>query len=230
MQESEDRLLVVEDDAHLAEPLVAGLREAGFVTEPVSTAADARRSLNLGRPKLVILDLGLPDADGLDLLKELRSKHAGLPIIITTARDEVADRVRGLEEGADDYLIKPYAFEELLARIHIQLRHFERTQLQRHVGPLTIDLQTRSASIGTDLLDLTPREFDLLAFLASLEGEVASRDRIQDRVWNVKSRMTSMDNVIDVHVSRLRKKLRTNLEGPQILVVRGVGIALKEPE
>ena len=229
MQATEQELLIVEDDPRLAERLAAGLSEAGFPVQIADSAASARRCLGGVVPALVLLDLGLPDEDGLTLLNELRAEHADLPVIITTARESIADRVRGLEGGADDYLVKPYAFEELLARIRTQLRHSSRSQLRREVGGLALDLQTRAAVLGGEPLDLTPREFDLLAFLASLNGEVASRDMIQREVWQVQSRMTSMDNVIDVHVSRLRKKLGEGTGAPRLLVVRGVGIALRAP-
>jgi DNA-binding response OmpR family regulator len=136
--------------------------------------------------------------------------------------------VNGLESGADDYLVKPYAFEELLARIRIQLRHLERVQLQRTVGDLRIDLPSRTATRGEELLDLTPREFDLLAYLASLRGEVATREMIQREVWNIRSAMTSMENVLDVHVSRLRQKLQADGGAPLLHTVRGVGLVLKE--
>jgi DNA-binding response OmpR family regulator len=151
-----------------------------------------------------------------------------LPVIITTARSSISDRVGGLESGADDYLVKPYAFEELLARIRIQLRHLERVQLQRTVGDLKVDLPSRTATRGEQVLDLTPREFDLLAYLASLRGEVATRDMIQREVWNVHSAMASMENVLDVHVSRLRQKLQADGGAPLLHTIRGVGLVLKE--
>lgn len=221
-------ILIVEDDAHLAESLSKGLREAGYGCRVAGSIEAAQVLFAAEQPSLVLLDMGLPDGDGSELLKTIRQDHAALPVIITTARSGIADRVGGLEGGADDYMIKPYAFEELLARIRIQLRHSERVQLQRTVGDLKIDLPSRTASRAGQVLDLTPREFDLLAYLASLQGEVATRQMIQQEVWNVRSAMASMDNVIDVHVSRLRQKLDAGGCGPLLHTVRGVGLRLKE--
>jgi len=228
--ESQPAILVVEDDAHIAERLTDGLGEAGYNVSQASSGAEARLLWTDSIPALILLDLGLPDEDGMDLLQELRQKFPALPVIITTARDRVSDRVKGLEDGADDYLIKPYSFDELLARIRTQLRHSERALLRRTVGDLEIDLRTRSATIRGAVLDLTPREFDLLALLASLNGQVASRDMIQREVFNVRSRMTSMDNVIDVHIFRLRKKLSQCGSSPLLQTIRGVGIALRKTE
>lgn len=228
LQDSAHRLLIVEDDSRLGRRLSDGLREAGYTVDLVRSLAEAQVALGDAPPSLLILDLGLPDGDGQEWLHALRRERATFPVIITTARDGLKDRIKGLEDGADDYLVKPYAFEELLARIRIQLRHSEGAQLKRSVGALNLDLQTRTATVNGVLLDLTPREFDLLAFLTLLRGDVATRDMIQKRVWNVASRMTSMDNVIDVHLSRLRKKLEGCPGAPVLKVIRGVGVALKE--
>ncbi|MEZ5278192.1 MAG: response regulator transcription factor [Opitutaceae bacterium] len=218
---------MVEDDASIAKHLTEGLREAGFSVSRVSSGAEARMYWKDSSPSLIILDLGLPDVSGMDLLQELRKDYPDLPVIITTARDQIADRVRGLEKGADDYLVKPYSFEELLARIRTQLRRSGRALLNRAVGDLELNLQNRSATSNGKALDLTPREFDLLALLVSVNGNVVTREMIQRDVFNVKSRMTSMDNVIDVHLSRLRKKLDECGSSFVIQTIRGVGIALR---
>jgi len=221
-------ILIVEDDTSLANRLAQGLQEAGYACGIAGSIKDAEAVLLEKTPALVLLDMGLPDGDGADFLETIRSKHSDLPVIITTARLSVSDRVGGLEGGADDYLVKPYAFEELLARIRIQLRHSERGQLQWLVGDLKIDLPSRTAKRAGELLDLTPREFDLLAYLASLHGEVATRHMIQQEVWNVRSAMASMENVLDVHVSRLRQKLDMPGHAALLHTVRGVGLVLKE--
>lgn len=221
-------ILIVEDDAPLAGSLEKGLREAGYRCEIASSIQAAELRLAAESPALVLLDMGLPDGDGSSLLKTLYQRQADLPVIITTARSGISDRVDSLEGGADDYLVKPYAFEELLARIRVQLRHSMRGKLQRTVGDLMIDLPSRTASRGGKVLDLTPREFDLLAYLAFLYGEIATRQMIQQEVWNVRSAMASMDNVIDVHVSRLRQKLDAEGHTALLHTVRGVGLVLKE--
>jgi two-component system, OmpR family, response regulator MprA len=227
MNESVRDILIVEDDRHLAERLTDGLEEAGYRVRRASSSRQAMSRLVEQRPDLVLLDLGLPDADGLDLLRAFREKEPHVPVIVTTARDQVVDRVAGLEGGADDYLVKPYAFEELLARIRTQLRHAERAQVEQRLGDLVVDLKARTARRGERTLDLTAREFDLLACLVALRGEVASRDMLQRTVWKVTSRMTSMDNVIDVHISRLRQKLDVRGEVPLLQTLRGVGFVLK---
>jgi len=223
-----DLILIVEDDVNLADRLAQGLQEAGFPCTQAFSIAEAKGILDEQSPILILLDMGLPDGDGADFLTMVRSQHAELPVIITTARSGISDRVGGLEGGADDYLVKPYAFEELLARIRIQLRHSERGQSHWAVGDLKIDLPTRTATRADQLLDLTPREFDLLAYLASLRGEVATRQMIQEKVWNVRSAMASMENVLDVHVSRLRQKLDVPGSSPLLHTRRGVGFVLKE--
>ena len=221
-------ILVIEDDSSLAKSLAQGLRESGYECCLAASVQAAQSAFSAEPPALVLLDMGLPDGDGFDVLKTVRQHDADLPVIITTARSGISDRVDGLEGGADDYLVKPYAFEELLARIRIQLRHSERGQLQRAVGDLKIDLPSRTATRAGQVLDLTPREFDLLAYLSSLQGEVATRQMIQREVWNVYSAMASMDNVIDVHVSRLRQKLDVAGSPPLLHTVRGVGLVLRE--
>lgn len=205
-----------------------GLKESGFSCR-VAASIDAARALYAAEaPSLVLLDMGLPDGDGTDFLETIRQQDPALPVIITTARAGIADRVNGLERGADDYLVKPYAFEELLARIRTQLRHFKRGLMQQSVGDLSIDLPSRTASRAGQLLDLTPREFDLLAYMVSLNGEIATRQMLQNEIWNVRSSMTSMDNVIDVHMSRLRQKMEVPGSPPLLQTVRGVGFVLKE--
>lgn len=221
-----DLILIVEDDANLAKSLVQGLEESGFRVCLADSLAKAQVLFAEERPALVLLDMGLPDGDGAELLKTIRQHDADLPVILATARSGLADRVAGLEEGADDYLVKPYAFEELLARIRVQLRRSDRGRVHWRVGDLEIDLPSRTATRAGEPLNLTPREFDLLVYLAGLRGEVATRKMIQREVWKVHSDRTSIENVIDVHVSRLRQKLE---ESAFLLrTVRGVGLALKE--
>lgn len=221
-------ILIVEDDKPLASGIAKGLKESGYACRVVTSIEAAQFDLDKELPSLVLLDLGLPDGDGKEFLEVIRKRNPALPVIITTARSEIADRVNGLEGGADDYLVKPYAFEELLARIRTQLRHFQRGLMQQKVGDLSVDLPSRTATRAGHLLDLTPREFDLMAYLVSLNGEVATRQMLQHEIWNVRSSMTSMDNVIDVHISRLRQKMEIPGAAPLLHTVRGVGFVLKE--
>ena len=221
-------ILIVEDDKALATGLAKGLQESGYACRVAASIDYARTLYDSELPNLVLLDMGLPDGDGTELLASIRKRDPALPVIITTARSGIADRVNGLERGADDYLVKPYAFEELLARIRIQLRHFQRGLMKQTIADLSIDLPSRTASRAGKLLDLTPREFDLLAYLVSLNGDVATRQMLQQEVWNIRSSMTSMDNVIDVHISRLRQKMEVAGALPLLHTVRGVGFVLKE--
>jgi len=221
-------ILVVEDDESLAGALAMGLQEAGYACRSAATIRSAEELLAREIPSLILLDMGLPDGDGTEFIDTVRQRQSALPIIITTARSGIPDRVSGLERGADDYLVKPYAFEELLARIRTQLRHVQRSKLKHSVADLSIDLPSRTAFRAAELLDLTPREFDLLAYLISLQGEVATREMLQREIWHVRSTMTSMDNVIDVHISRLRQKLDLAGLPPLLHTVRGVGFVLKE--
>jgi len=231
MADGDILILIVEDDPILAEALSLGLDEAGFRCRVAGSITAAEEWLLAEeKPSLVLLDMGLPDGEGTDFLGTVRQRDPSLPVIITTARSSVSDRVNGLERGADDYLVKPYAFEELLARIRTQLRHVQRSKLQQKVGDLAIDLPSRTATRLGEVLDLTPREFDLLAYLVSLQGEVATREMLQREIWKVRSSMTSMDNVIDVHVSRLRQKLNVDGLPPLLHTVRGVGFVVKEAE
>lgn len=223
-----NQILIIEDDIRLADRLAKGLMEANYDCLVASTGKEAEKHLTEQHPDLVLLDMNLPDTDGSELLKFIRQATPDLPVIVATARTRISDRVSALESGADDYLIKPYAFEELLARIRIQMRHSERISPQESVGDLVIDHQRHIATRAGERLDLTPKEFELLAFLASLKGETASRQMLQEEVWNVKTAMTSMDNVIDVFISRLRQKLDPSHRPPLLHTIRGVGFVLRE--
>lgn len=176
----------------------------------------------------MILDLGLADGDGLVWLKELRAGGNPIPVLITTARGGIEQRVRGLELGANDYLVKPYAFAELLARIHVQLRHPHPQTPRQRLADLVLDARTRTATRGSRQIDLTPREFDLLAYLLDANGGVVTRDMLARDVWRLRSWTRSMDNVIDVHVSRLREKIDKNQSARLLHTLRGVGFVLKE--
>ena len=214
------RILLVEDEDTIAEPLAEGLRREGFDVERAATGAEA---LAAPEPDLVLLDLRLPDMDGLDVCRRLRERSQ-VPIIIVTARGEEADRVVGLELGADDYVVKPFGRRELIARIRAVTRrtspHHAAATLR--VGGLEIDERARRATLDGRELELTPKEFDLLAALAGDAGAAISRRRLLEEVWETSWYGSS--KTIDVHVASLRRKLG---DPGWIETVRGIGFRLR---
>ena len=220
------QLLLVEDDDAIAEPLVKGLSREGYVTQRVATGAAA---IAAGPVDLVLLDLGLPDMDGYEVCRRLRSV-SDVPIIVITARGEEVDRVIGLELGADDYLVKPFGFRELVARIRAVSRRAEgRTGAGEPVpevllnGDLEVDLRTRRVVVAGDELTLTRKEFDLLALLAADPGALRSRDEILEEVWD--PHWYGPTKTLDVHIASLRRKLG---DPALIETVRGVGFRLRD--
>ena len=222
------RILVVEDDATLLSVVGKGLLEQGYTTECVSRLRGARAKLRGFSPDFVLLDLGLPDGDGVDLLADLRALPQPPFVLITTARDSVEDRVRGLDAGADDYIVKPYSFPELLAR----LRAFRRRRtplidsVELVVREVRLHLTERKAWCGAAELVLTPREFDLLACFLRRPGEVVTREVLAAEVWKSPQRFTPIDNLIDVNVSRLRNKLVDAGCSMALATLRGIGYRL----
>jgi two-component system, OmpR family, response regulator RegX3 len=216
------RLLIVEDEDAIAEPLAEGLRREGFDVERVATGQAA---LEAAEHDLVLLDVGLPDMDGFSVARELRARSA-VPIIMVTAKGEEVDRVVGLEIGADDYIVKPFGFRELLARIRAVTRRTNERPAPRsaRIGSLELDVRGRRASVDGHELDLTPKEFDLLALLAREPGTVVSRAEILQEVWQ--TTWFGSAKTIDVHVAALRKKLG---DPSWIETVRGVGLRLHVP-
>jgi DNA-binding response OmpR family regulator len=216
------KVLIVEDEDAIAEPLAEGLSREGFTVE---RAASGRAALEASGADLVLLDVGLPDVDGFSVCRELRSR-SDVPIIMVTAKGEEVDRVVGLELGADDYIVKPFGFRELLARIRaVTRRTSERRQTRSvRVGALELDVRGRRARIDGRELDLTPKEFDLLALLAREPGAVVSRAEILQEVWQ--TTWFGSAKTIDVHVAGLRKKLG---DPAWIETVRGIGLRLHVP-
>jgi two-component system response regulator RegX3 len=217
------RVLIVEDEDAIAEPLAAGLRREGH---EVSRVACGQAALEAPEPDFVLLDLRLPDVDGYEVCRALRAR-SGVPIIMVTARGEEVDRVVGLELGADDYIVKPFGFRELMARMRAVTRRAEGKQDGRRLlraGELEVDLRGRSALLGGRALTLTPKEFDLLALLASDAGAVFDRQRILQEVWGTS--WQGAGKTIDVHVASLRKKLG---DSGWIETLRGVGLRLQPP-
>ena len=220
------KLLLVEDDPKATAFLTKGLTENGFVVDAAATGDDGLALARAGGYALVVLDVMLPGRDGWDVLARLRQAADATPVLFLTARDAVADRVRGLELGADDYLVKPFAFSELLARVRTVLRRGPaRTPDVVRVGDMEIDPVRRRASRGGVPLDLTPKEFALLSLLARRAGEVLSRTLITEQVWDVN--FDADTNVVDVHVRRLRAKADDPFGTRLIHTVRGVGYVLE---
>ncbi|MCM0590507.1 MAG: response regulator transcription factor [Gloeotrichia echinulata IR180] len=218
------QILIAEDEPRIASFIEKGLKSHGFVT---TVASDAQKTLSLGLSgmfELLILDLGLPGKDGLEVLKELRGQGATLPILILTARDDLQDKVLGLEIGADDYMTKPFRFEELLARIRARLRVFSQISTSEqhtlNAQNIVLDLRTRKAKVNNQLIELPYREFILAETFFRHPGQVLSRQQLLDRVWGYDYDPGS--NIVDVYVGYLRKKLGSNL----IETVRGVGYRL----
>jgi two-component system copper resistance phosphate regulon response regulator CusR len=221
------RLLVVEDEPKAAAALRKGLVEKGYAVDLCLDGTEGLRHARTGEYDLLILDLMLPGRDGWSILSELRSAGTNLPVIVLTARDAVRDRVRGLRSGADDYLVKPFAFAELLARVQSVLRRMKETMPKSlRVGDLEMDFQKQRAMRAGQQLDLTPKEFALLAFLAEHRGEPQTRSTIAAAVWDMPNEGES--NVVDVHVRRLRAKADDPFDCKLIQTVRGVGYVIRE--
>jgi len=223
------KLLIVEDETKTASFLKRGFSEASFVVTVAANGFDARRQIESAAFDLIVLDIMLPGIDGWDLLKWLRGAGLGTPVLILTARDDVSDRVRGLELGADDYLVKPFAFSELLARVRTILRRPPvREAATLRVADLDLDLTGLRASRSGQRLDLTGREFKLLSLLVRRAGEVLTRTFIAESVWDMNSEGDT--NVVDVNMRRLRAKVDDPFPRKLLRTVRGVGYVLENPD
>ena len=221
------RILVIEDERKVAKALREGLEAEGYA---VSVAADGEEGLQLASREpfdLVLLDLALPRRDGVDVLAAVRRRDLATPVFILTARDAVEDRVLGLDAGADDYLVKPFTFPELLARIRALLRRGRADQvLKLQHEDLHVDLAARKVARGERRLDLTGKEFEVLECLLRHRGRTVSRDMLASSVWHVAARATPLDNVIDVTMARLRRKIDDPFEKKLLHTVRGMGFVL----
>ena len=221
------RILVVEDETKIAAFLRKGLTESGFVVDVAGGGEDGLHRARSIAYDLIILDVMLPQLDGWAILKTLRQEGKQTPVLYLTARDSVPDRVKGLELGADDYLVKPFAFSELLARIRSILRRGPARQPETiRVADLEVDLARLRATRAGQRLDLTPKEFALLSLLVRRTGEVLSRTLIAEQVWDMN--FDSDTNVVDVHIRHLRAKLDDPFARKLIHTVRGVGYVLEE--
>jgi len=225
------RILVVEDEQKVAKALKEGLEGEDFDVIVAPTGEDAFFRVNTEKFDLILLDLMLPGRDGLQILTTIRKRGLETPVLLLTARDSLEDRVMGLNSGADDYLVKPFAFEELLARIRALLRRGRTVEMLRFgIADLDLDIVTRKVTRGGKIVELTGREFELLEYLVRHEGQVVMRDMLARDVWKETARGTPLNNVIDVHIARLRRKVDVEPFEKLIHTVRGVGFMLKQGE
>lgn len=222
------KILVIEDDPKTANAIRTGLRGEGYEAVAARTGNDGFSLLTAESFDLVVLDWMLPGRDGIEILRALRGRGAKMPVLLLTARDSIEDRVLGLDSGADDYLVKPFAFAELLARIRVLLRRTSDTErLRRQIGDLVLDVENRRVLRGSKEITLTPREFDLLAYLVRHHGQTVTRQMLARDVWREPQRVTPLDNVIDVHVAHLRRKIDDGHRSKLLHTVRGVGFVLR---
>ena len=225
------RILLIEDEAKTGRAVQTGLRAEDFDAVIARTGEEGFFLLNAETFDLVILDWMLPGRNGIEILKAVRARGNKTPVLLLTARDTIEDRVLGLDSGADDYLVKPFAFAELLARIRALLRRAGDTDLLRkQIGDLALDVENRRVKRGAQEIPLTPREFDLLAYLMRHQGQTVTRQMLAKDVWREPHRATPLDNVIDVHVTHLRRKIDEGQRVKLIHTVRGVGFVLKEEQ
>jgi len=223
------RLLIVEDEQTLARYLQRGMQEAAWTADVCASVDEAWRLLLLNPYDLIVLDLGLPGADGSVLLRRVREAGMDMPVLILTARGAVDDRVAGLNAGADDYVSKPFAFAELLARLHALLRRGrERQPLVLKVDDLQLDVVRRQAQRGAQRIELTAREFSLLEFLMRHAGQVVTRTTLAEHVWG--DHYDSLSNLIDVFINRLRKKIEVQGAARLLHTVRGAGYVMRAAE
>lgn len=227
------KLLVVEDDASIGAMLRRGLSFDGYSVMLVTSGPDALEALRVQIPDLIVLDVMLPGMDGIEVCRRIRAAGLDVPVLMLTARDEVTDRVAGLDAGADDYLVKPFAYEELVARLRALLRRSEArtppesasTALQ--FADLTLDPGTRFAYRGERRIELTTREFDLLQLFMLNPNQVLGRDLIMERVWG--DDFPGESNVLEVYISTLRRHLEADGEPRLLQTIRGAGYALRQP-
>jgi len=222
------RILLVEDDRSIASFVVKGLKEAGHVVDHIENGEDGLHRALTETYDVAIIDLMLPKLDGISLISEMRRQGIKTPVIILSAKRSVEDRVKGLEEGSDDYLTKPFAFAELIARIHALVRRASNIPDVTHltVGDLSIDLRARRVVRAGQLIDLQPREFALLEYLMRNAGRVVSKTMIMEHVWDYN--FDPQTNVVETRISRLRDKINRGFNKQLIETVRGAGYVLRE--
>ena len=219
------RVLLVEDEQRIADFLSRGLESAGYAVEIAPTGAKAIDRVHATDYDLVVLDLGLPDMDGMTVLSRIRNRKAIPQILILSARDSVDDRVKGLEGGADDYLVKPFAFVELLARVRVLLRRGQPTPERLQVGDLVLDCIRRRVTRAGEPIELAPKEFSILEYLMRNRGRPLSRTMIVEHVWDMD--YDGLTNIVDVYIRHLRTKVDDKYNDKMIQTVRGIGYMLE---
>lgn len=222
------RILVVEDEKRIADFLQRGLESAGYAVDTANDGSTALEHIHATDYDLIILDLGLPDTDGLTLLGKIRNRKTSPPVLILSARDQVDDRVKGLEGGADDYMVKPFAFVELLARARALLRRGQPTPERLQVGELVLDCIRRRVTRAGENIELAPKEFSILEYMMRNRGRPLSRTMIVEHVWDMD--YDGLTNIVDVYIRHLRSKIDDKFQGKMIHTVRGIGYMLELPE
>jgi DNA-binding response OmpR family regulator len=225
------RILIIEDERKLADAIGEGLRGNGYEVALAHTGESGVRHLYDNSVDMILLDVMLPRVGGLEVLREIRRNGFKVPVLILTSKGSVEDRVRGLDSGADDYLVKPFAFPELLARLRaLHRRANPESPSMLQIADLKMDTRGHTVVRGTIQIDLTGREFELLEYLLVNRGTVVSREMVARDVWKTTVRYTSLDNVIDVHIARIRRKIDDPFPTKLLHTVRGVGFILRTVE
>jgi heavy metal response regulator len=222
------RILIVEDEKRIQDFLSRGLESAGYAVDVAGDGNTAMELVHATEYDLVILDLMLPDTDGLGVLQKIRNRKSSPPVLILSARDAVDDRVKGLELGADDYLTKPFAFVELLARVRALLRRGQPTPERLQVSDLVLDCIRRKVTRGNENIELAPKEFSILEYLMRNRGRPLSRTMIVEHVWDMD--YDGLTNIVDVYIRHLRSKIDDKFPVKMIHTVRGIGYMLDAPE
>ena len=222
------RILVVEDEKRIADFLSRGLESGGYAVDVAGDGSTALEMVHTTEYDLLILDLGLPDMDGMAVLKKIRTRKTSPPVLILSARDAVDDRVKGLENGADDYLVKPFAYVELLARVRVLLRRGQPTPERLQVGDLSLDCIRRKVTRAGENIELAPKEFSILEYLMRNRGRPLSRTMIVEHVWDMD--YDGLTNIVDVYIRHLRSKIDEKWPDKMIQTVRGIGYMLDSAE